>query len=119
MIDFTSTRPETPEDVKGSLHLLAALIAFHVRAASMSPTNQEKRRCRNETFEARRGIEYLFGPDSKFPDHADLIGADADSLRRSLLGDHELLERSPFNHRDRRVLKTRHFWWTLETQATN
>lgn len=116
MIDFVSTRPETDEHTRRAAQLLAAFITHHIVMACSAPTSQEKAERRNLTSEGRRGIRYLFDPESKFETHADLVGSDAESLRRALLStDVDLGMNRSFTHSMRRHLQWRYEWYRAET----
>lgn len=112
MIDFVTTRQETPEEAKYHLQLIAKWIAHNIMTAATPPTKEEQRVRRNEDIDARRAIEYLFGENTGFDKHAELIGSDADCLRLALLGDHDLTQPKLFDHKHRRVIKLRHMWRT-------
>lgn len=110
MIDFVSTRAGACQQTAACARLLAAVIAHAIGDACKKPTKAEKDNPRLVDFDARKAIDFLFGPDSVFPLYADLIGSNAEAIRGALLDDGRgsinSIGRS-FGAMERRVLSAR------------
>ncbi len=84
MIDFVSTRETTDPQAARCARLLAAVIAQAVRDATQA-MNVDEKRGDGVCHQARSAVEFLFGQRSVFPLYAELIGANADSIRHALV----------------------------------
>ena len=118
MIDFKSTRPSTPRDLVPHLKLIAAIVAQAVSDASADPVfvkgnteenrKEKSNRAREAEDNAQSAIAFLFGPGNGLNTMAEIIGFDADDLRRAMLAcGSKVVAKSSFEGRQRRNIRRR------------
>jgi len=75
-----------PEEIDRYSRLFSSIIIQAIMDAGIKPNEKEKNDQINRLPEVVSAIEYLFGCDRHvFAHHADLVGADANQIRESLL----------------------------------
>lgn len=109
MLDLVSTRTTTDPQAAACARLLAAVIASAIRDACGCMTREEKKNPGDVQCDARRALQFLFGEHSVFPLYAELIGANADTMRHALVhGKNPAVPgRFDMGGMDRRVLRLR------------
>lgn len=113
MIDLISTRPGTREEDARCAKLLAAVIAAAVQDASEAPSNEENKKQRNICKAACAAIHWLFDKESVFPLYCQLIGLEAESIRKALLeinSMHDSAADKIFRPNQRRAIRLRYRW---------
>lgn len=76
MIDFISTHPSADQQTVACARLLTAIIAQAIEDASNK---------KSTTADNYNAINWLFNKSSTFTRYAELIGGDAEKIRRALL----------------------------------
>lgn len=76
MIDFISTHPSAEQQTVACARLLTAIIAQAIEDASNK---------KSTTADNYNAINWLFNKSSTFTRYAELIGGDAEKIRRALL----------------------------------
>ena len=113
MIDFIATRKNTSEEDARCARLLTAVITTAIQDASEMPAAAEVKQQRNISKAPCAAIHWLFDKESVFPLYCGLIGVDAESIRRALLGTNTLpgteADKSYSAHQ-RRSLRARYRW---------
>jgi len=113
MIDFISTRNSTNEEDARCARLLTTVITTAIQDASIMPSQREQKAQRNLSTEPCAAIHWLFDKESVFPLYCQLIGMDAESIRRALIfTDNEpgSVSDKLFNGLQRRAIRARYRW---------
>ena len=112
MIDFVSTHPSADPQTVACAHLLAAIIAQAIDDASNKQSSGA---------DANAAIVFLFDERSIFPHYAELIGANAQTIREALLAPHVESEVKPikprFGESHRRIFKANYLRWIERKNA--
>lgn len=101
------------EEIERYSRLFNNIIIQAIQDAGLKPTKDEQKLEQNRMAEAVSAMDYLFGRDSNiFAHHANLVGADADQIRESLLcRDHPVNMKNAHITPDKlRILRIRYRW---------
>ena len=121
MIDFISTRNGTSEEDARCARLLTTVITTAIQDASIMPSQREQKEKRNISSDARAAIHWLFDKESVFPLYCQLIGMDAESVRRALIfTDNEpgSVSDKLFTGLQRRAIRARYRWLANDKDIT-
>jgi hypothetical protein len=103
-----------PEEVERYANLFNGIIIQAILDAGIRPNEKEKKDQVNLLPEVISAMDYLFGRDSNiFAHHANLVGANSDQIRESLLyRDHLVNVKNANIMPDKlRILRIRHRWY--------
>jgi hypothetical protein len=102
-----------PEEVEKYANLFNGIIIQAILDAGIRPNEKEKKDQANCLPEVISAMDYLFGKYGKtFELHANLVGANSDQIRESLLyRDHPVNMKNAHITPDKlRILRIRHRW---------
>lgn len=104
MIDFISTHPSADQQTVACARLLTAIIAQAIEDASNK---------KSTTADNYNAINWLFNKSSTFTRYAELIGGDAEKIRRALLSlpSENEQKNNYFDASKRRYLRASYLKW--------